>query len=438
MPDKKIINQERLEKRAKARDKLMKRKRVARRIESNIRRRHNAEKRFRFYGIGALSVAFIFLFILFYNIIDNGKTAFIKTEIKLNLYFDKNLVETKDFEKILRNSLLNLFPMAENRADKKSLYNLLSSKAADDIEKLLTKNPDLIDKNHEVWLLASSDTDMFFKGKIKADLQESRRKINNKQLVWLQHLENDGNIRSSFNKEFFTSGDSRSPEQAGILSSLVGSFYLVIICLVIALPIGVMTAIYLEEFAPRNKITEIIEVNINNLAAVPSVVFGLLGLSLYIQFLGMPRSASLVGGLTLALLALPVIVIASRAAIRSVPKTIREAALALGATKLQVITHHILPLSLPGIMTGTILSIARILGETAPLLMIGMVAFIADIPQNITSPSSALPVQIYLWADSPELGFAEKTSAAIIILLLFLILVNSLAIYLRRKFEVRW
>ncbi len=245
-------------------------------------------------------------------------------------------------------------------------------------------------------------------------------------------------MKRSSTQTFFTAGDSREPELAGIRGAVVGSFYTLVITLILSFPIGVAAAVYLEEFAPRNRWTDLIEVNINNLAAVPSIVFGLLGLAMFLNFFGLPRSAPLVGGLVLTLMTLPTIIIASRAALLSVPPSIREAALGVGASKMQVVAHHVLPLALPGMLTGTIIGMARALGESAPLLMIGMVAFIVDVPGGFTDPSTVLPVQIYLWVDSPERAFVERTSAAVMILLGFLIVMNATAVILRKKFERRW
>jgi phosphate transport system permease protein len=251
-------------------------------------------------------------------------------------------------------------------------------------------------------------------------------------------LTRDGALRLAFNTRFFKVADSRYPELVGIWGGIVGSFYTLLITLALAFPLGVMAAIYLEEFAPRNRLTDLIEVNISNLAAVPSIVFGLLGLAVFLNVFGMPRSAPLAGGAVMALMSLPIIIIAARAALRAVPPSIREAALGLGASKLQVVVHHVLPLAMPGILTGTILAMAHALGETAPLLMIGMVAFIVDVPSGPLDAATVLPVQIFMWADSPERGFVEKTSAAIMVLLVFLLGMNALAIWLRKKFERRW
>jgi phosphate transport system permease protein len=271
-----------------------------------------------------------------------------------------------------------------------------------------------------------------------AQTPETSRRLKDNALAWTLDLQHQGQLEKRFNTTFFTAGDSREPELAGIWGAAVGSFYTLVVTLLLSFPIGVAAAVYLEEYAPKNRWTDLIEVNINNLAAVPSIVFGLLGLAVFINFFGLPRSAPLVGGLVLTLMTLPTIIIASRAALKSVPPSIREAALGVGASRIQVMTHHVLPLALPGMLTGTIIGMAQALGETAPLLMIGMVAFIVDIPGGFTDPAAVLPVQIYLWADSPERAFVERTSAAIIVLLGFLILMNLLAVMLRKKFERRW
>jgi phosphate transport system permease protein len=299
-------------------------------------------------------------------------------------------------------------------------------------------NNDLIGTTGSVWLLADDDVDMIVKGQVDRAVEEGQRRISDQQLGWLAQLEADGLVDLQFNRYFFTSGNSSDPELAGIWSATVGSFYMLLVTLVLAFPLGVATAIYLEEFAHRSRWTDLIEVNINNLAAVPSIVYGLLGLSLFINVFGLPRSAPVVGGLVLSLMTLPVIIIASRAALTAVPPSIREAALGLGASKMQMVLHHVLPLALPGMLTGTIIGMARALGESAPLLMIGMVAFIVDVPTSLTQSATVLPVQIFLWSDLPEPGFEMKTAAAIIVLLGVLFVMNGLAIWLRKKFERRW
>jgi phosphate transport system permease protein len=299
------------------------------------------------------------------------------------------------------------------------------------------EDPGLVGRRRVVWLPASSEVDLVVKGKVPPSRAQGGR-LTARQAGWLGELRREGDVRRRLNRLFFTSGDSRDPVQAGILAAALGSLYAILVTVAIAFPLGVATAIYLEEFAPKGRRwIDWIEVNVNNLAAVPSIVFGLLGLAVFLGFFGLPRSSSLVGGLILSLMTLPVIIIAARVAIQSVPSSIRHAAYALGATPLQVIQHHVLPMAMPGILTGTIIGIARAVGETAPLLMIGMVAFVVDVPASPLDPATALPVQVFLWADSPERGFVEKTSAAILVLLAFLVSMNSLAVLLRRRWERR-
>ena len=332
-----------------------------------------------------------------------------------------------------------MFPDVDNRQEKRLLYELVSSGAAFQLRNMVMDDPSLIGRTIQLWVPADDDVDMLIKGHMKREVAESKRRLRDVQVSWLDRLEAEKKLALKFNKTFFTSGDSREPELAGIWGALMGSFFTLMVTLTLSFPMGVATAVYLEEFAPKkNKWVDLIEVNINNLAAVPSIVFGLLGLAVFINFLSFPRSAPLVGGLVLTLMTLPTIIIASRAALKSVPPSIREAALGVGASKMQMVFYHVLPLALPGMLTGTIIGMAQALGETAPLLMIGMVAFIVDIPSNVFDPSTVLPVQIFLWADSPERAFVERTAAAIMVLLGFLIIMNALAVILRRKFERRW
>ena len=288
-----------------------------------------------------------------------------------------------------------------------------------------------------MWLLAHAEAASYLKGQVARDTPERDRKVKNSQMDWLDSLRDRGRTEARFNPLFFSEGDSREPELAGIKAALYGSFFTLLVTFLLAFPVGVFAAVYLEEFAPRNRLTDLIEININNLAAVPSIVFGLLGLAVFINFFELPRSAPLVGGIVLSLMTLPTIIITSRASIQAVPPSIREAALGVGASKLQTVFHHVLPVSMPGILTGSIIGMAQALGESAPLLMIGMVAFIMDVPGGVTDPATVLPVQIFLWADSPERGFTEKTSGAIMVLMGFLIIMNALAIYLRKRFEFK-
>ncbi|HZL93478.1 MAG TPA: phosphate ABC transporter permease PstA, partial [Vicinamibacterales bacterium] len=330
------------------------------------------------------------------------------------------------------------FPDVTSRGELRSLFALVSPGASLDLRALVAREPSAIGGTRALWLVADDDVDVIVKGHVRRNVPESDRRLDDRQIGWLTELEEQGRVALQFNRYFFVGGDSRDPELAGIWSATVGSFFMLLVTLGLSFPLGVATAIYLEEFAPRNRWTDLVEVNINNLAAVPSIVFGLLGLALFINVFGLPRSAPLVGGLVLSLMTLPVIIIASRAALTAVPPSIREAALGLGASKMQMVLHHVLPLAMPGMLTGTIIGMARALGESAPLLMIGMVAFIVDVPESPLSPATALPVQVYLWADSPERAFVERTSAAIIVLLVFLLVMNAAAILLRKRFEQRY
>ncbi len=419
------------------------------RMEQTLSKRYRKERRFRMIGLASVMVGLVFLLVFFTSIIGKGYTAFTQTYVQLNVEFTAsdldpvgdNSVESfksGNVQRVVKQSLYDAFPEVTKRRDKRELTKLVSLAAGYQIQDMLIANPDLLGSRMTLWFPAGQDVDMLMKGNILRETKAENRAASDQFVAWFDELQESGRLESRFNRSFFGNGDSREPEMAGIRSSLMGSFYMLLVTLALSFPIGVAAAIYLEEFAPRNRWTDIIEVNINNLAAVPSIVFGLLGLAIFINWFNLPRSAPLVGGLVLTLLTLPVIIIAARAAIKSVPPSLREAALGLGASKMQMVFHHVLPLALPGILTGTIIGMARALGETAPLLMIGMVAFIVDVPGSPMDPSSALPVQIYLWADSPERAFTEKTSAAIIVLLLFLLLINLTAVLLRRKFERKW
>jgi phosphate transport system permease protein len=335
----------------------------------------------------------------------------------------------------LRDQLGNV---GSDRAARAAAHRLLSSGADLQAREIVLNDRAAIGQKREIWLIADGDVDSFLKGSISRDTPEDRRRISNQQIAWIEKLQADGRLKSRFNTTIFSRGASANPEMAGVGVAALGSFMMLVITVLLALPIGVAAAIYLEEFAPKNRFTDLIEVNINNLAAVPSIVFGILGLAVFINFFGLPRSAPIVGGLVLTLMSLPTIIIATRAALKAVPPSIRDAALGLGASKMQAIFHHVLPLAMPGILTGTILALAHALGETAPLLMIGMVAFVVDYPGGPLDPATALPVQIYMWSNLPERGFIARTSAAIMILLGFLLVMNALAIWLRTKFERRW
>ncbi len=414
-----------------------------------LARRRAAERRFRAYGIVAIALAILALAALFTSIIGNGYTAFQQTYIVLEVTYDPEVLglgEARDPEALsganypglVRKTMRDMFPDVKGRKDKRTLYGIVSSGAAFMIRERLLADPGLVGRTERIRVPADDDIDMLVKGHIDRDAPQIERRVKDNQIGWVEALEEAGRIEKRFNTAFFTAGDSREPELAGIRGAAVGSLYTLLVTLALSFPIGVAAAVYLEEFAPTNRLTDLIEVNINNLAAVPSIIFGLLGLSVFINFFGLPRSAPLVGGLVLTLMTLPIIIIASRAALKSVPPSIREAALGMGASKMQTITHHVLPLAMPGMLTGTIIGMAQALGESAPLLMIGMVAFIVDIPGGPLDPSTVLPVQIFLWADSPERAFVERTSAAIMVLLAFLITMNALAFVLRRRFERRW
>ncbi len=412
-------------------------------VNRGLTKRYRAERRFRFYGLMAIFVSLLFLSLLFISISANGYGALQQTFIKLNVFFDPDLLRQEalasaNYQGLVKKTLRSMFPDVKGRGDKRKLYGLVSPGAAFQLRDMVLLHTDVIGKNVDVWVPADDDVDMLIKGHINREAAETDRRLKDNQLAWIDQLAAEGRIEKRFNKTFFTAGDSREPELAGIWGAAVGSFLTLVVTLLLSFPIGVAAAVYLEEFAPKNRWTDLIEVNINNLAAVPSIVFGLLGLAVFLNFFGLPRSAPVVGGLVLTLMTLPVIIIASRSALKSVPPSIREAALGVGASKMQMVSHHVLPLALPGMLTGTIIGMARALGETAPLLMIGMVAFIVDIPAGFTDPSTALPVQIFLWADSPERAFVERTSAAIMVLLAFLITMNAAAVILRKRFERRW
>ena len=417
--------------------------------KARLARRYRAERRFQLYGIAAIVLAGSFLAFLVGTMIFRSIPAFTQAEIRLDITFDPQDVTENgevteaalrgaNFLGMARAALRDLLPEVTGRKNKRALGKLLSSGADLTVRGVIEDDPSVVGKTVPVWVKLSDDADLVIKGLIDRNAPEADRRVKDRELAWLTALEETGRIKTSFNFAFFSSGDSREPEQAGIWGAVVGSFLTLFVTLMLSFPIGVTSAVYLEEYAPKNRWTDLIEVNINNLAAVPSIVFGLLGLAVFLNFFGLPRSAPLVGGMVLALMTLPTIIIATRAALKSVPPSIREAALGIGASQLQVITHHVLPLAAPGILTGSIIGMAGALGETAPLLMIGMVAFIVDIPGSLTDPATVLPVQIYIWADSPERAFLAKTSAATVVLLGFLVFMNGLAVFLRKKFERKW
>ena len=418
-------------------------------VNASLKRRYARERRFRRMGLSAVMLGLAFVSLLFLSIIGNGYSAFQQTKVRLAISFDEQLLDpsgernpkvlsSADYNGLIKNALRQAFPAVQSRQDKKELYRLISNGGSFRLREMVLDDPAIIGTTRDVWLSADDDIDMLVKGHIDRNLAEDDRRVKDSVIAWIDQLDQQGAVDLAFNAGFFTSGDSREPEQAGIGGAIMGSIYTLLVTLVLSFPIGVAAAIYLEEFAPQNRWTDLIEVNINNLAAVPSIVFGLLGLAVFINFFGLPRSAPLVGGLVLTLMTLPTIIIASRAALKSVPPSIREAALGIGASRMQMVFHHVMPLAMPGMLTGTIIGMAQALGESAPLLMIGMVAFIVDIPGGPLDPSTVLPVQIFLWADSPERAFVERTSAAIMVLLGFLIVMNLLAVILRKRFERRW
>ena len=416
--------------------------------EERLKKRHSAEKRFRFYGLASIFVALLFVLILVQNIFSKGSSAFKKTVIKTEVFYNQELLELKngasekdiinaDFYEVMIESLIKSFP-AKNIDEENELIRLFSADAEYEIKKAFLNNNNLIGEKIILDLTASDDIDQLHKGNYPRDLPEDRRRISNFQLAIYDNFVENGKIGKNFNNYYFTKGDSRDPELAGIGGAIVGSIYSILICLLLAFPVAVLASIYLEEFAPKNRITDFIEININNLAAVPSIVYGLLALQILLATIQLPRSTPLVAGITLALMTLPRIIIPCRASLKAVPPSIREGALAVGASKFQSVFHHVVPLAMPGTLSGTIIGLAQALGETAPLILIGMVAFVVDIPSSPIDPSSSLPVQVYLWSESAERGFVEKTSATIMILLTFLMIMNFLPVYLRQKFEKRW
>ena len=417
------------------------------RIQRSLVSRYRAEKAFRLCGIAAVTLGLLAVLVLFADIFLKGKGAFSATYIQLEINYDQDVLGIDDlsderalmladWDGLHKTALRQEFPQVRKRSERRELYALVSNGAGYDLKERLLSEPELLDQTEKFWILADDDIDTYYKSLLKGRAYTARLSL--AQLERVKQLIDQDRIELQFNANFLSRGDSREPEQAGIKGAMFGSFFTLVITLLLSFPIGMAAAIYLEEFAEKNRWTEFIEVNINNLAAVPSIIFGLLGLAIFINFFNVPRSIPFLGGLVLAVMTLPTIIITSRAAIKSVPPSIREAALGLGASPNQVVLHYVVPLAMPGMLTGAIIGMARALGETAPLLMIGMVAFIVDVPGGFTDPATVLPVQIFLWADSPERAFIEKTSAAIMVLLAFLITMNLSAVWLRKKLERRW
>jgi len=424
---------------------------IAEKRAAKLKKRHQAERRFQWFGRISIGFGIACVLFLFTDIISKGYGAFTQTYINLEVNFDgeqlgltpqstEKEIKAASFGSFFKKTLRNMYPEVKSRKEKRELYAIFSSDMPLILRDMVIADPSLIGTSKTVSMIADDDFDVYYRHSYGRDLSDEDKisRLSDNQEMLVKSLVESGAVETKFNRIFFSSADSREPELAGIKGAVMGSLLTLLVTLLLSFPIAVATAIYLEEFAPTNKITDFIEVNINNLAAVPSVIFGLLGLAIFINFFGMPRSVPLVGGFVLALMTLPTIIISSRAAIKAVPPSIREAAYGMGASKVQTVIHHVLPLAMPGMLTGTIIGMAQALGETAPLLMIGMVAFIVDTPAGITDSATVLPVQIYLWSDSPERLFVEKTSAAIMVLLTFLILMNSFAVWLRKRLERRW
>lgn len=416
--------------------------------EELLKKRYRAEKRFKFYGLTSVILAILFVLFLVNVIFSKGKGAFSRTTISVEVDFNTEKLELKnnptneeiqdtDFYDLSIESLLNVYK-TKGLKEEKDLIRIFSPDYEFEIKNFIIENKGFLNKTAIIELTASDDIDQLNKGNYPRHLPEERRRISDFQLLIYDKLVEDNKIQKTFNTFLFTNGDSRDPELAGVGGSLLGSFFTIIVTLLLSFPIAILASIYLEEFAPKNRITDFIEININNLAAVPSIVFGLLGLGILLGTFDFPRSTPLVAGITLALMTLPRIIIPCRASLKAVPPSIREGALAVGASKVQSVTHHVVPLAIPGTLSGTIIGLAQALGETAPLILIGMVAFVVDLPSSPVDPSASLPVQVYLWSEQAERGFVEKTSATIMILLTFLITMNAFAVYLRQKFERRW
>ncbi|MEL6315174.1 MAG: phosphate ABC transporter permease PstA [Pseudomonadota bacterium] len=413
------------------------------RTRSRLRKRNRSQIMLQACGIAAISFAGIMLFILLSSLVSTGYKALTQTHITLEVFVDPEQIKEErlprgGFRQVLAATMLTEFPDVEGRANIRKLTDILSNGAQFTLRDKVAADPTIIGQTISLTVPVSDPFDQLQKNLVKRETPEEQRRVNDQQIAWFDALSEKGMISEPLNWGLLTNADSRFPELAGLRGALVGSFWALLICFLISFPLGIGAAIYLEEFAPKNKMSDLIEVNINNLAAVPSVVFGLLALAVFLGWFGMPRSAPLVGGMTLALMTMPTIIIATRAALKAVPPSIREAALGVGASKHQVVFGHVLPLAMPGILTGTIIGLAQALGETAPLLLIGMNAFITSAPGSPLDSATALPTQIFIWADSPERGFVSRTSAAILVLLTFLIMMNALAIYLRNKFERKW
>ena len=417
----------------------------AERLRAGLKRRYAREGRFKLYGLLAIGVAVGFLLLLLGRIIEQGHTAFYAHTVTVPVYMDPARVDRAypqgtNFELLVAEQQLARFGVADDAAGTQAIAmrGLFSSELKFLAAERIARQPGLLGQTVPIAAPVSDDADLYLKGEMSRDTPADQRRLSDAQIDWLDRMKASGQVAAHFNSGLFTKGDSTEPELAGVLGAVVGSALMLLVTAFIAIPLGVGAALYLEEFAPRNKLTDLIEVNINNLAAVPSIIYGLLGLALFINWMHLPRASPLVGGLVLALMALPTIIIATRSSLKAVPPSIREAALAMGASKTQTVFQHTLPLAMPGVMTGAIISMAHALGETAPLLLIGMVSFIPGIPGALDAPTGALPSLIYIWENASERAFHERTAAAILVLLAFMIVMNAAAIFLRRRFERRW
>jgi phosphate transport system permease protein len=413
-------------------------------MRRRVAARYRTERLFRLAGLAALLIAGLFLAFLLFTIVRDGASGFRHHEVRLAVTFDPVVLgidpvaaRGPDAAMVIRSGdYVGL--MQATTARLRLPVDVVSDGAWLELRRAVTADPGVLGQTRTLWVPARSSIDLLAKGKFDLAAPAVSRGVSDREIAAWRSLQARGALRARFNTLFLTQADSTAPELAGVWGAALGSLLTLAVTIGLAFPIGVLAAIYLEEFAPRNRWTDLIEVSINNLAAVPSIIFGLLGLAIFLNFFNMPRSAPVVGGLTLALMTLPVIVISARGAIKAVPPSIRDAALGVGASPIQLVFHHVLPLALPGILTGSILGMARALGETAPLLLIGMRAFVTDVPQGLASPATVLPVQIFLWSDDVQRGFVEKTSAAIIVLLAILLLFNSFAIWLRNRYERQW
>ncbi|MFN3641588.1 MAG: phosphate ABC transporter permease PstA [Gemmobacter sp.] len=411
-------------------------------INARVRRRKSSELRLKVIGLVAIGFAFAMLATLVTSLVWTGSHAFRQTHIEIDVFYDPALLNPDNFQRgnyrgILNATMQGKFPDLPD-SELRKLTQILSNGAQFTIRDNILADPSLLGQRVSLRVPVSDPYDQLNKGLIDRDTPEEFRRLKNDEIANWDRLIADGRVSKPFNWTLFTSADSRFPELAGLRGAIMGSFWALLTCFLLSFPIGIGAAIYLEEFAKKNKVSDFIEVNINNLAAVPSVVFGLLALAVFLGWFGLARSAPFVGGMTLALMTLPTIIIATRAALKAVPPSIREAALGVGASRQQVVFQHVLPLAMPGIMTGTIIGLAQALGETAPLLLIGMNAFVTAAPATPFDPATALPTQIFIWADSPERGFVSRTSAAILVLLGFLVMMNAVAIFLRSRFERKW